>query len=65
MLAGCIGAAKTIRIDAKTTQTGRIVEAAIDRIRQRGLSYEVVFVITMECGVAKALREFRCLHLPV
>lgn len=65
MLEGCIGQAKTMRLDKKTTQSGIIVSAEIDRIVNTGRAAEVVFKIVMECGSAKTRREFFCRHLPV
>ena len=65
MLAACLGQRKTMRIDKKTTVSGVIVKAEIDSIEDWGRTARVIFKVTLECGAAKALREFRCQELPV
>lgn len=64
MCANAIGETKTMRLDRKTTQTGVIVEASLDRIVNTGRAWEAVFKVVMECGAAKVRKEFFCRTLP-
>jgi hypothetical protein len=65
MCARAIGQPKTMRLDAKSTRTGTIVEAEPARAqRYRGGRWEVIFRIVLECGAAKARHEYHCRELP-
>lgn len=64
MCARAIGQPKTIRLDAKTTRTGTIVEAEPARAQRYGASWEVIFRVVLECGAAKARHEYHCRELP-
>ena len=62
--AAAIGQQMTVRLDRKRTTTGVIVEAEPWRIRTRTRTAIVQAKIVMECGVAKARREFFVERLP-
>lgn len=64
MCAEAIGLPKTMRLDAKSTRSGTIIEAEPARVQLFGRSWCVVFRVVLECGAARARHEFFCRELP-
>lgn len=59
-----IGFEKAMRLDNRTTVKGTIVECELIGFRTTGRGIVAVFGIVLECGTAKALKEFTCEKLP-
>lgn len=54
----------TVRVSKKEKHVGKIVKVELARVDLTQSAYRGVYRVTMECGVAKALKQFCTLSVP-